>query len=150
MSWWWDSYIDKYNLWWEYASLSRFASSIEGTGKHYVFRTLDAGVFKDKTDEQAPCLVRCIYTGEQCALWLKNLDYQWIVISEGGVLHGTGEFSQMIPGLLPGRYSVAWYDPQTGQFSGKPFDVEVKRDGKLALSVPSIMKDLACLLSRKP
>lgn len=150
MSWWWESYIDQYNLWWEYASLSRFANSMDGMGKHLVFKTLDAGLLKGKTDEQAPCLVRCIYFGEQCALWLKNLDYQWALISEGGTLHGTGEFSQIIPGLVPGRYSVAWYEPQTGQFSGKPFDVEVKGDGKLALSVPSIMKDLACLLTRKP
>ncbi len=150
MSWWWDSYIDRYDLWWEYASLSRFANAFDGALTHLEFKTLDAGLLKDKANEQAPCLVRCIYGGEQYALWLKNLQYQWIVISEGNTLQGTGEFSQIVPCLVPGRYSVAWYEPQTGQFSGKPFDVDVQVDGRLVLSVPSIMKDLACLLKRKP
>ena len=150
MSWWWDSYIDKYNIWGEYTSLSRFANSFDGMGHHLVFKTLDAGVINGQSTEQAPCLVRCIYSDGQCALWLKNLDYQWNQVSEGSTLHATGEFSQIIPNLVAGEYSVAWYDPQAGQFTGKPFDVEVKEEGTIVLSVPSIKKDLACLVTRRP
>jgi hypothetical protein len=37
MSWWWDSYIDKYTLWHEYASLSHFAERMKLGTKDFSF-----------------------------------------------------------------------------------------------------------------
>lgn len=150
MSWWWDSYIDRYDLWSQYASLSRFAESMNFDVKHLAFKTLVVGRSTAKPSEQAPCMVRCIYFGEHCALWFKNLDYQWSLVNEGKALVDAGAFSQDVPDLVPGRYSIAWFDPQTGQFSEKKEEVELKEGGVLALSVPSFSKDLACLIKRKP
>jgi hypothetical protein len=150
MSWWWDSYIDRYNLWSQYASVSRFAESMNFDVKHLAFKTLVVGRSTAKPSEQAPCMVRCIYFGEHCALWFKNLDYQWSLVNEGKALVDAGAFSQDVPDLVPGRYSIAWFDPQTGQFSEKKEEVELKEGGVLALSVPSFSKDLACLIKRQP
>jgi len=99
--------------------------------------------------EQVSCLVRCIYRGEHCALWFKNLDYQWSFVSEGKEPGEVGAFLQVIPDLVPGRYSVAWYDPQTGRFFEEKAEAEAKADGILTLSVPSFSKDLACLVTRR-
>jgi hypothetical protein len=150
LSWWWDDYIDPHDLWREYASLSRFAQAMDINAKHLAFKTLTAGYREANSGEQVPCLVRCIYSGENCALWLKNLDYQWSLVSEGKAPAEVGASSQAIPDLAPGRYSIAWYDPQTGKFFEKKTVVEVKADGVLLLAVPSFTKDLACLVTRQP
>ncbi|MCI0696602.1 glycoside hydrolase family 5 protein [candidate division KSB1 bacterium] len=149
LSWWWDNYIDPHNLWGEYASLSRFAQAMDFNAKHVVFKTLTVGHLDAKPEEQAPCLVRSIYSGENCAPWLKNMDYQWSIMSEGKEPMPIGTFSQIIPDLAPGRYAIAWYDPQTGKFFEKTTKVEVKTDGVLSLVVPSFSKDLACLVKRQ-
>jgi hypothetical protein len=95
-------------------------------------------------------LVRAIYTRETCALWIKNEGYQWSLISEGNQPKEVDAFTQPIPELAPGRYSITWYDPQAGKFSKKKTETEVKGDGVLLLSVPSFLTDLACLVTRLP
>jgi hypothetical protein len=150
LSWWWDSYIDLHNLWHEYVNLSRFAEKMDFNVKHLVFKTLTSGHLKANPTVQVSCMVRCIYAGEHCALWLKNDDYKWSLVSEGVVPKETGAFTQAIPDLAPGSYSIAWYDPQTGKFLENTTEAEVKEDGVLSLSVPSFSKDLACLVMRQP
>ncbi len=150
LSWWWDNYIDPHNLWSEYVKLSRFAEKISFEAKHLVFATLPVGRLEAKPEEQAPCLVRCIYSGEQCALWLKNEAYQWSLVNEDKQPQQIGAFSQSIPDLAPGRYAIAWYDPQSGNFHEKKTEAEVKGDGVLSLAIPPFSKDLACLITRQP
>ncbi|HEX9652191.1 MAG TPA: cellulase family glycosylhydrolase [bacterium] len=149
LSWWWDNYIDPHDLWGEFANLSRFAASMDFDSPHLAFRTLVPGQLAAKPEEPAPCMVRCIYAGENCALWFKNDSYQWSLVSEGNMPKETGAFSQVIPDLVPGRYEVSWYDPQTGKFFEEKAEAEVKADGSLRLSVPSFTKDLACLITRR-
>ena len=150
LSWWWDNYIDPHNLWDQFAGLSRFAQRMDFNVKHLVFKTLTSGSLIADPKIQVSCMVRCIYSGEHCALWLKNEDYKWSFVSEGIVPKETGAFMQVVPDLAPGRYSIGWYDPQTGRFFEKTTDREVKEDGVLSLSVPSFSKDLACLVMRQP
>ena len=148
LSWWWDNYIDQLNLWHEYANLSRFAASMNFNTRHLLFKTLPAGNLNADSNEQVLCFVRCVYSGENCALWLKNDDYKWSLVSEGKEPKQMGSFSQLIPDLVPGRYSITWYDPHNGRFSEETTEVEVKEDGALSLSVPSFSTDLACLVTR--
>jgi hypothetical protein len=150
LSWWWDSYIDKHDLWSEYAILSRFASSMEGVSRHPVFMSLPADDLHAVPGKHASCMVRCISSGEHCAIWLKNDDYKWSTVSEGTMPKETGPFVQRIPGLLPGRYSITWYDPQGGRFLERTEEGEVKEEGVMELSVPSFSRDLACLITRHP
>ena len=150
LSWWWDNYIDPHNLWYKYASLSRFAEKMNFGVRHLVFRTLTPGYLEADAKEQVPCMVRSIYFGEHCALWLKNDHYKWSLLSEGKEPKELGAFTQSIPDLAPGRYSIAWYDPQAGRFFERMSEAIVKEDGILVLSVPSFAKDLACLVTRRP
>lgn len=149
MTWWWDNYIDPHNLWREFASLSRFAQALPIDQQHLVFKTLAAGRLTAQPEEQAACLVRIIYSGEHCALWFKNMDYQWSLVQEGKQPGALGAFTQIIPELTPGPYTVAWYDPQTGAFMGKPIEMEADAAGTLALPVPSFVKDLAVVVTRR-
>jgi hypothetical protein len=150
LSWWWDNYIDRHDLWRQYANLSRFAESMDFNAKHLVFKTLPARHREADPQKQVPCMVRCIYSADRCAIWLKNEEYQWSLVGEGKEPKEMGPFLQVIPDLAPGRYSIAWYDPQAGKFFEKTSEVEVKEDGVLLLSVPSFSKDLACFIKRQP
>ena len=150
LSWWWDSYVDRHNLWTEYATLSKFATLLNFDVNHIIFKTLMAGNLTISPEVQATCVVRCIYAGDRAALWLKNDDYKWSLMSEGKEPKETGALVQVIPDLVPGHYSIIWFDPQTGQISEKSPEAEVKEDGVMRLSVPTFARDRACFLKRRP
>ena len=150
LSWWWDNYIDPHNLWTEYASLSRFAQSMQADTGRLEFRTLDAGTLVTDPTRQVPCLVRAISSGERCALWLKNLEYRWSSVGKSGDPKSLKPFLEKVPGLPPGRYAATWYDPQTGRFTGIRSESESDPQGTLVLSVPSFSRDLACMIIRLP
>jgi hypothetical protein len=148
LSWWWDEYIDRHDLWREYANLSRFAQLMDVNPDHFVFSSLPAGQPESSPHTQVPCMVRAVSSGTQCALWLKNDRYQWSLVSEGKEPEELGEFVQSVPDLVPGRYSVSWYNPQTGEFLGSKTERYVAGDGVLGLPVPSFSRDLACVIQR--
>lgn len=150
MSWWWDNYIDPHNLWSEYANLSRFAEAMDFGSNHLAFKTLAAGYLESDPQKPAPCMVRAIYAGETCVLWFKNMEYQWSLVYEGKTPAEVGAFSQVVPDLAPGRYTVSWFDPQAGKFLEKKAEAKAEADGMVTLSVPSFAKDWACLVTRKP
>jgi hypothetical protein len=56
-------------------------------------------------------------------------------------------FTQLVPDLVSGTYAVRWYEPQTGDFLAKSTQATVDEDGTLSLSVPSFVRDLACLIT---
>ena len=149
LSWWWDSYIDRYNIWGEYAGLSRFAGAMNFNVKNLIFKNLIPGNLKANPIEQASCMIRSIYYGGNCALWLKNIEYQWSVIGDTSGPKEIGGLMQDVPDLAPGHYKITWFNPQTGQFFDKSSEGTVKDDGVLLLSVPPFVKDLACLIKRQ-
>jgi len=46
LSWWWDSYIDKHDLWYEYANLSDFAGELNLSRNRLIFKALPPGFLK--------------------------------------------------------------------------------------------------------
>ncbi len=146
MSWWWDSYIDRYNLWREYESLSRFAGAMEFSSRHLTFATLPAEGGGEGPSESPRCMARCIYSGDQCALWFKNDAYQWDLVNNGDRPKEIAGFSQRVPDVVPGRYTIRWYNPQTGHFFGSDQVANVGTDGALVMSVPAFTDDVACLI----
>ncbi|HQU70646.1 MAG: cellulase family glycosylhydrolase [Calditrichaeota bacterium] len=149
MSWWWDNYIDPLDLWHKFGDLARFAGELDFGQAHLKFQTLVPGRLAAKPDEQVFGFIRAIYAGADAALWMKNLNYQWSMVSEGHQLEQVGDFTQEIPGMLPGAYEVRWYDPQSGTFMGKTEKVRVGEDGQLRLAVASFERDLACIIKRQ-
>lgn len=150
MSWWWDNYIDPHDLWHEFTILSRFAGMLDLNTQQLRFRSLVPGSIAPDGAEPAPCMVRSITAGDNCALWLKHEEYQWSLISEKREPKWIGPFTQVVPDLSAGRYSARWYDPQTGAFSERSDETEADQRGELRLLVPAFSRDLACVITRVP
>ncbi len=149
LSWWWDNYIKPYNLWFEFEYLSRFSKKINIDADYLAFKSLIPGFLETDSTEQVKCLTRCIYFEDNAGIWFKNDSYQWSLLSDGHELPQTGSFTQTIPDLMPGNYTITWYDPQTGKFLENKSEAEVNEYGLLKLIIPSFNKDIACLLIRK-
>ena len=149
LSWWWDNYIDKYDIWSEYKNLSQFVAAMDFSKDNLVYKTLIAGEEETIGSERIPAIVRCVYYGDVAALWFKNEFYQWSRMNEGEVLSQVDSFRQVIPNLVKGSYIIKWYDPQTGKYAQNEDKAEVKEDGILKLVVPTFLKDVACLLIRE-
>jgi hypothetical protein len=147
LSWWWDNYIDNYDFWYEYNYLSKFSEKIN-LNDDIKFCELSSGSSLTDSTQQVPCLVRCIYFDDNAALWLKNEEYQWVLFYEGKLLKPIDSFEQIIPDMPQGKYSVCWYDPQSGVFFDKPLEVTADKDGNIKLLVPSFTKDLSCIISK--
>ena len=92
----------------------------------------------------------CLLTGTIHVALIQDRSRQERValVGEGAVPSEVGAFSQVVPEVIPGRYAILWYDPQTGRFSEKTVEAEVKDDRMLLLSVPSFSRDLACVVLR--
>jgi hypothetical protein len=148
LSWWWDNYIDKYDLWFEYNYLADFSSRIDFSNPKIEFKELQSGFLISDNNHQAPCLVNCIYFGDNAALWFKNDNFQWSLVYEGKVPEEIGSFSQIVPGFTEGTYSISWFNPQTGIFQNNKIIYEVGSDGNLNLLVPTFIKDLSCIVSK--
>ena len=147
LSWWWDSYIEAHDLWNEFEHLSRFAREMHFGDARTAFRSLPSGRVGDPPADLR-CMVRCIFTGPDCALWFKQDDYKWSVVREGKRPPPMQEFIQTVPDLVPGRYAIRWYDPGTGRFAGHAIDGTATDDGALTLRVPGFSGDSACLIRR--
>jgi hypothetical protein len=144
LSWWWDNYIDPLDLWQEYARLSKFAGLLSLDQRHLAFANLPPG--GGDSASSAECMVRMLSTGPDRALWIKNDEYQWSRLSEGLRPREIKGLRQAIPELLPGSYTVTWYDPQRGEFVGKPEEVRAGEDGVVLVTVPAFSRDLACVV----
>ena len=146
MSWWWDSYIDTLDLWYQFANLSRFADSLDFSARPLAFRRLTPGFQEQFPRARVTCGIQCVTAGGRYALWFKSGNYLWSAKTTNIKLEKIDSFVQKITGVVPGKYSVSWYDPQTGTFTGKTTKAIVNADSVLTLSVPSFTKDLACLV----
>jgi hypothetical protein len=147
LSWWWDNYIDTLDLWREYARLSQFASLLSLDQSSLAFASLSPGA--GDSASSAECLVRMLVCGPHRALWIKNDMYQWSRLSEGEAPREISRLQQRIHGLLPGSYTVTWYDPQTGNFLGKAEKKHAGEDGAIVLPVPRFSRDVACVVKQE-
>ncbi len=146
MSWWWDSYIDKLDLWHEFTYLSRFADSLDFNSSPLTFSSLQCNYLQQYPKSKSYCTVRCIRAGKRYALWFKNSCYIWSARTAGIKSETIGCFVQTISEIASGRYTVLWFDPQRGSFADTSESVTVGKEGLMSLSVPSFEKDIACLI----
>ena len=146
MSWWWDSYIDKQDLWYLFGNLTRFTDSLDFNARPVAIGRLQADYQRQHPKSKVLCHAHMVRAGCRYAVWFKSGNYVWSAKSSGLKQVALNTFTQKVPGVTPGKYSVTWYNPQTGAFSETKRIAAVNKSGVLTLTVPSFAKDAACLI----
>lgn len=132
MFWWWEQ-LDAQDAYRHYRPLSTYLADVSFAG----LERTDAAVSNDS--------IRVLgYQGRQCAyLWLFNRQATWwnIVIDEAKPQAVQGEMLD-VPGLAPGRYTVQWWDTDTGEVTARS-EVSI-RQGRLSVPIPAFDRHIAC------
>jgi hypothetical protein len=147
MYWWWDNYIDPNDHWVQFQPVARF------------FKGEDLALYRPgKAQVSGDAVALTLQQPDRALLWVVNRAYSiatsaraytaallekkvdknaaWVY--EPPLLE---DVQVTVRGLADGRYSVRWYDPQSGAWLDET-TLET-RQGSLSLSIPALRSDLA-------
>lgn len=137
MLWWWDTYIEKNNLYYHFESLTKFLRHEEGrmmslepvAGEGKNFRVL--GLRDD----------------EGGLFWIQNKNNTWYrCAAQGARMKSLKGVVLKLSNLVPGRYAVEWWNTYDGSIITE-FETDVPR-GILKARPPAAASDIACKVKR--
>ncbi|MEM2912916.1 MAG: DUF5060 domain-containing protein [Candidatus Bathyarchaeia archaeon] len=128
MSWWWDSYVEPYDLYGHYKALKTF---LEGENlallREKIMLNLDGvRVLGLKNDSKA-------------LIWVQNKASKWYSIVEDEIKH-VENLEIILDGFKPGKYLIEHWDSFIGQIFKEQ---SVESDGKITLFIDRIERDFA-------
>jgi hypothetical protein len=136
MPWWWDTYVDKNDLYGHWRALAAFAQGVDRRGKD--FELVRSTV--RPTDDTAATL-QAILAPSEAYLWLHD---------EGRIAPAdqaerpllTGARPVLLEGMLGGRFRVEVWDPHEGKVL-QATTVTTTADGALSFDLPPCERDVA-------
>jgi len=151
MYWWWDTYIEPAQLWYQYKGISSFlkdenlsnmipsqVATVPGVASALILSNPEHALVWVRADT---------YTSHDAQLaFYQSADRgpEWVYsppVLENLVFTLTG--------LQDGRYSATWYSTRDGQQEGSPRDVSVV-GGSATINVPGLQGDLAVKITKVP
>ncbi|HET7011325.1 MAG TPA: DUF5060 domain-containing protein [Anaerolineales bacterium] len=151
MYWFWDIYVERYNLWYHFRGLDRFLEDIDLT----TYEPFSPLQISGPAGAEA---VGLGLRGEDLLVWIRSNAYTGQAAEAEYRRAGSGAFTYSPPvvegqrltlsGMEDGLYSIRWYDPQRGQWLD-PAEAAAD-DGLLVVSIPSLRRDLAARIVRQP
>lgn len=147
MYWYWDVYIERYNLWSHFRGLDRFLKGMDLSGYH-PFSSPDLIDVSGGTGSAIVLGLR----GDDILVWIRNNAYTTEAAEDVWTASGSPAYFRYHPpeiqglelsllGIGDGDYTVQWYDPQKGVWLD-PVEVAAS-DGRLSIVVPEFCCDLA-------
>ncbi|HSB67317.1 MAG TPA: DUF5060 domain-containing protein [Anaerolineales bacterium] len=150
MYWWWDVYVDKYNLWKHFKGLSTF---LEGVDLARYTSLSSVEIDGGGTDEAVGLGLQ----GEDILVWIRSNDYT--VQASVSARNGSPDSASYVPPLVEGlrltlkdmpdgNYTVRWFDPQGANW----LDAQsvTAQNHTLIIPIPGFSKDLAAKISPNP
>jgi hypothetical protein len=152
MYWWWDVYVEKYNLWKHFNGLATFMEGVN-LARYKPFSPLEIIAPGAKTGQVNGLGLQ----GEDTLVWLRSDDYtvQASVAARGQNANSKSYLAPLLENLTltlkdmqDGSYIVEWFDPQ----SAKWLEVQTgaSQNHELAIPIPPFRDDLAARISRNP
>lgn len=157
MYWWWDNYIDPYNLWPHFKGLADFFADVDLT--HLTPTTV--------TVSSAEATGVALQGEAQALVWVRSNHYTIGAVQTAydqalrAALKAKRKFTDWhyeppvltaitvtLTGLQEGDYLVRWYSP-TEQTWGQEERVQVK-NGTATLAIPQLQRDVAAKLVQQP
>ncbi|MAF12985.1 hypothetical protein CMK11_21245 [Candidatus Poribacteria bacterium] len=133
MLWWWDSYIERLDLYHHLGAVARFAA---GVAWHELWLR-EACVETSSSDIRVHGLMNDRYA----ALWLQHRGHTWYSVLQDGPPEAVDGADVALRGLTDGAYSVEWWDTWSGQILMT--QEAAATDGILTVPAPSIARDVA-------
>jgi hypothetical protein len=149
--WWWDVYVEKYNLWYHFNGLSQFLEGIN-LSEYQPFSPLKISNAGGNPGEAAGLGLR----GEDMLIWLRSDDYTVQAATTASEALGPATLFYYIPPMMQGmmltledmeqgKYMIQWYEPQ---FSSWLEPIEVRaQNGRLSLPIPDFRYDMAARIT---
>jgi hypothetical protein len=148
MYWWWDSYIEPFNLWWQFGGLANFLQGEDLAALRPVWKSrLSADTVR----------LMVLQNESHLLAWISNMGYdaqqiepayQTFVLGNKTPealwqydLAAISGLQLSLAGLDDGSYRARWYSPLTGQWLQEE-TIQVQ-DGVSTLLVPAFSADLA-------
>jgi hypothetical protein len=142
MLWFWDLYIEKFNLYYHFAGISKFFA-----GEDLQHQQLSPMILESSTAKAES--YGLVGTGK-ALIWIKNLRYSYREVENMALQNGIGKkviFPEVkkatvtIPLLTPGQYRIEQWDTITGKILSRK-KLQTTTTGMI-LQLPSFKQDLA-------
>jgi hypothetical protein len=133
--WWWDTYVDKLNLWGQYATLTHF------------IKDEDMALYKPGAGKLSPAMGKALVlqAPDRALAWVKSSQFEAVTLGTPAPIQGA---TLTLTNLPDGRYQARWYDPTSAQWleSGEVQSA----DKTLTLNLPTFNQDLAVKVAPLP
>jgi len=162
MYWWWDTYIEPLNLWHHYGALATFFTAIDISQ----FTPSPIAVIADNP-KGAGAEATLLKGTSQHLLWIRSNQYTAAAVDEAynlavrNAIRNKEKLEEFIytPSSLTnlrvqindieaGRYTIHWFDPQSGTW-GEVEQIEAV-NGALLMPLPTFNQDIAAKIERIP
>jgi hypothetical protein len=141
MLWWWDVYVEPFNLYYHYAALRRFLTGV--CFSRAGFTELDYRVVENEkvNASNTGFEVFGLRNGTFAMGWVKNKDYNWFNAVNNYTLKTVGGVDVELPGFNAGSYLFEVWDAYSGE---KTWATRVESsNGRLIVEIPSFLKDVS-------
>jgi hypothetical protein len=153
MYWWWDVYVEKYNLWHHFRGLSNFIEGVDLS----LYTPFNFLTIRGASGEPGLAFGMGL-RGEDRLVWLRSSEYTQQAAEAAWVEAGKPSYFWYQPPLRTGltleladmeegTYSVRWYLPQTGTWCD-PVEITA-REGHLVIPIPDFRADMAASIEAK-
>ena len=157
MTWWWDRYVERHNLWKHFEGPALFAATLERLA------TLDGpeNLRQITNDAEAARGVGVRVLGRAgkrgMCVWVQDRRSTWARLLERreNVPPAIDGLELKLPPLMPGAYTARFLDTWQGEFLGEPVKLQIEQrpDGTLTpvvLKCPLFRRDVAVLVESVP
>ena len=148
VNWWWDSYIEPNNLYYQYKALANFVEDINWAKNWSTLKVAfpEASFSNKENGILNKVRILGLNTNDEAILWIQNKESNWYSNYQGFQPALLKDISFSILGLSDGEYRLEWWDTWKGEVvqQTKAFST----NGKLMIEVPQVERDLAIKINR--
>jgi hypothetical protein len=141
MTWWWDVYVDQFNLYYHYGALKRFLANVSFSRSKFIelnYRVVE----NEKVNATNVNFEIFGLRNKTFAMgWVRNRDYNWFNAINNYSLRTVGEVDVELSDFNTGSYLFEVWDTYSGE---KTWATRVESsNGRLVIEIPSFHKDIA-------
>jgi len=140
MPWWWDTHVDKNDLYGHWAALAKFAAGIDRRGKHYEVLRSKIPVFQGEGAPDAWVSMQGLVSPSEAFLWVYD-EARILRPEHAGRPLLVAERTVRLRGMLGGTFRVEIWDTREGKVLSRA--TASTADGELAFTLPKCSHAIA-------